>query len=85
MDLTKNKKRAMRRKRNMIAKSLEEKQFRPKVITKGPKRTKISVKEIEEFLAEESETGPLESSCECGRDGGDQRRCELCRLTPVRE
>lgn len=58
MELTKNKKRAARRKRNFIAKSLiEDKQFRPKVIGPKKKRHKLNVKDVLDELIEESESG----------------------------
>lgn len=54
MDLVKNKKRAARRKRNFVAKSLiEDKQFRPKIIGPKKKRHKINVKEVMNEIAEE--------------------------------
>ena len=54
MELTKNKKRAQRRKRNFHAKALrEDRQFRPKVVEPKKKRHKLNVKDVLEELAEE--------------------------------
>jgi hypothetical protein len=51
---TKNRKRAMRRKRNFIAKDLIlNKQFRPKRVEPKKKRQRITVKQVEEFISSE--------------------------------
>lgn len=53
-DLTKNKRRGTRRKRNLIAKELREnKLFKPKVVEKKRTRKRIRVLEVEQFLEEE--------------------------------
>ena len=67
MELTKNKKRATRRKRNLIAKELKtNKTFSPKVegLRKKSKRKNLSVKDVERFIdeywnAEETESRAL--------------------------
>ena len=55
MDFTKNKKRAQRRKRNVIAKEVKlNKQYRPRVIeTKGRNDRKISIKDAYKHLDED--------------------------------
>lgn len=51
---TKNKRRAMRRKRNFIAKELrQDKQYRPRVVEKKRTRKNIRVQEVEQWLEEE--------------------------------
>lgn len=50
-DLVKNKKRAIRRKRNALAKEVKmNKLYVPKRIEPKRKRKKVTVKEIEEFM-----------------------------------
>mgnify|MGYP001578541986 FL=1 len=54
-ELTKNKRRALRRKRNFVAKTLlEDRQFRPKIVQKKRTRRKLRVLEIEQYLEEAS-------------------------------
>lgn len=52
MELVKSKKRASRRKRNLVAKALlTDKQFRQKVVQpKGNKRKRISVREVDQLM-----------------------------------
>ena len=50
-DIVKNKKRALRRRRNMIAKDLKEnKLYRPKVVELKRKRAKVTVRQVEQLL-----------------------------------
>lgn len=53
-ELQKNKKRAQRRKRNLLAKELREnKLYRPKVVELKRKRKKVSVRQIEQLIEED--------------------------------
>lgn len=54
-ELVKDKRRAMRRKRNFVAKQLrEDKQFRPKVVEKKRTRKSLRVQDVEQYLEEET-------------------------------
>lgn len=48
----KNKRRAMRRKRNLIAREVKmNKAYHPKVISPKRRRQKVTIKQVEDFLA----------------------------------
>ena len=77
-ELQKNKKRAIRRKRNLIAREMKmnkaqhEKRIEPK-----RRREKISVKEAEEFLTEETEVEPYDDPYYTSRSSSDRYENKL--------
>ncbi len=86
MELQKNKKRAARRKRNLLArelkmnKALHEKRVEPK-----RKREKFSVKEAEYYLAEEDQGGSLDDVHYTSATGSDRFEHRISRVVRRRD